>query len=448
VISEEKQLAIKVSLKATRDKRKHQRCRVFELKITGSKMSRNARNHFSRLFLEAKWFYNHVLGQKDVFNADTKVKTVMVKTGEVFEERSLVCLSSQMKQALAKRIQSSIKGLATKKKKGVKAGRLKFKRSFGAVPLKQHGITYSFTNSGHRLKFQKMKGSVRIRGYDQLPPGAELANAVLVKRASGYYLKVTVHVAKENTVPSPRSSSIGIDGGIKHQFAFSNGVLVDYRVPVSQCRSLRKKYRRFSRKKKGSRNRTKALAKLLKEFEHLSNSKRDITNKLCAFLNQEYRVISFQKENLSAWQRLYGKKMLDTSLGSFYTAVKERTDKPVEVERFFPSTQLCSAGGCDHRQKMERSERVYRCPVCGLVLDRDINAARNIEREGLRMIANDNDSIPANDSDDVHHLGTERAEITPVEITSSTLAQRMVAYFNTIPRVSARRVVETGSPLL
>ena len=89
--------------------------------------------------------------------------------------------------------------------------------------------------------------------------------------------------------------------------------------------------------------------------------------------------------------------------------------------------------------KATRDKRKYqRC--------RDINAVRNIEREGLRMIAND--SIPANGNDDVHHLGTERAEITPVEITSSTLAQRMVACFNTIPRVSARRVVETGSPLL
>ena len=109
IVSDKKRQTIKESLNATREKRKCQRCRVFELKITGAKMSRAQREHLQRLFLEAKWFYNHVLSQEDIFNADTKVKSVPVKCGDVFEERSLLALSSQMKQSLANRVETAIR---------------------------------------------------------------------------------------------------------------------------------------------------------------------------------------------------------------------------------------------------------------------------------------------------------------------------------------------------
>lgn len=419
-------------MSATREKRKRQRCRVFELKITGAKMSRSQHEHLRRLFLEAKWFYNHVLSQDDVFNTDTTVKSAPVKCGDRFEERELRSLSSQMKQSLAERVQTSIKGLSTKKKHGAKVGKLKFKRSVSAVLLKQHGNTYSFTNSGNRLKLQRLKGTVRIRGFDQLPAGADLANAVLLKKASGYYLKVTVYTDKEECrqVDKP---PMGIDIGIKHQFAFSNGVIVDYRVPMSQCEKLRSLYRELSRRKQNSANWYKTLHRIRLEFEYLANCKHDIIKKLCGFLAREHGIICFQKESLSAWQRLYGRKLLDTSLGSFLSAVKERAALPAEIDRWFPSTQLCSNLDCNHRAKKALSDRVHHCPVCGLLLDRDINAAINIEQEGIDQLIREGKIT-----------GTERCLRGGYP---ATLAQRMVDYYNTIPRVSARLSVEARSPL-
>ncbi|MHA2334913.1 MAG: RNA-guided endonuclease InsQ/TnpB family protein, partial [Candidatus Hodarchaeales archaeon] len=266
-----------------------------------------------------------------------------------------------------------------------------------------------------------------------------------LKRASGYYLKVTVYTDKNDNGQGkliPPARSIGIDTGIKHQFAFSNGVIVDYSVSTSQCRKLRRLYRRFSRAKPGSSNRRKALARLQKKFEYLTNCKRDIINKLVAFLAREYQVVCFQKENLSAWQHLYGKKMLDTALGSFLTAVKERSVLPSEVDRFFPSTQLCSNPGCNYKAKKELSERVHTCPLCGLILDRDVNAALNLEREGLKLLKSLN-LLLANDN----QLGTERSQSHACGDLSSTLSQRMITYYSTIPRVRARQIVEPGSSL-
>lgn len=140
------------------------------------------------------------------------------------------------------------------------------------------------------MKLQGFSGSLRVRGYQQLPPGAELDNAVLLKKVSGYYLQVTTYTDRREVLPPP-VRSIGLDAGLTHQFAFSNGVVVEYRVPGSQCIKVKRRSRQVNRKQKGSKNRAKALGRLRKEFEHLSNCKRDITNKLVSFLTQEYQIV-------------------------------------------------------------------------------------------------------------------------------------------------------------
>jgi putative transposase len=82
-----KNRTIKATLAATKARRKTQVCRVYALKLNRAKMNTTSRAHLNRLFLEAKWFYNWVLSQPDVFEVDTKVKSVPVKVGGVFEGR-------------------------------------------------------------------------------------------------------------------------------------------------------------------------------------------------------------------------------------------------------------------------------------------------------------------------------------------------------------------------
>jgi hypothetical protein len=81
-------------------------------------------------------------------------------------------------------------------------------------------------------------------------------------------------------------------------------------------------------------------------------------------------------------------------------------------------------GGCGSKQKLPLDERTYRCPECGLIINRDHNATRNIEQEGL------------------HQLGMESPEVTPAEIETST--QAMLAFFQNFPFVCASSVKEPG----
>jgi transposase len=115
--------------------------------------------------------------------------------------------------------------------------------------------------------------------------------------------------------------------------------------------------------------------------------------------------------------------MLSTALGGIIGTLKRKVHTPIEVDRWFPSTQTCSV--CGNAQEVGLDERVFICKRCGNVMDRDHNSSRSLLTEGLRTV------------------GTERIEFTPVEILTSTLA--LVKCFNSIPYVRARLVAEAGS---
>ena len=100
---------IKETGKATRERRKDMLCRVFEVKVDLSRMSKSQRNDVNTLFREAKWFRNAYLADNGLSD---KSKTVKVKVKDVFEERELTLLGSQIKQSIISEVKDSIRGLA------------------------------------------------------------------------------------------------------------------------------------------------------------------------------------------------------------------------------------------------------------------------------------------------------------------------------------------------
>ena len=95
---------IKETGKATRERRKDMLCRAFEVKVDLSKLSKSQRNDVNTLFREAKWFRNAYLADKDLSD---KSKTVKVKVKDVFEERELTLLGSQIKQSIISELVNS-----------------------------------------------------------------------------------------------------------------------------------------------------------------------------------------------------------------------------------------------------------------------------------------------------------------------------------------------------
>jgi putative transposase len=173
-----------------------------------------------------------------------------------------------------------------------------------------------------------------------------------------------------------------------------------------------------------SQNWYKTLRKLEKAYAKVSNIKKDIKHKLVHYLHINYGVVCYQDENIKAWQRLWGRKMLSTGIGGIIRTLETKVHTPIQVDKWFPSTKTCSR--CGNIRDIGLDERIYVCPVCGLVMDRDHNSSVNIEHEGLQQI------VP-----------TGRRDVKPVETESSTLAS--LEYLNGIPYVCASSVGEAGS---
>jgi hypothetical protein len=102
---------IRASLRATREKRARQSCRVFVLKIDASHLSHLKEEYLQRLFLEKKWYRNFIIAIAAIFNFDYKTKVVTVKKQDIFEERDITYLSSQMRQSIISELQDNVKSL-------------------------------------------------------------------------------------------------------------------------------------------------------------------------------------------------------------------------------------------------------------------------------------------------------------------------------------------------
>jgi len=418
-----KNTAIRDAVKKTRERRKSQICKQYEIKIDGSHLNEDSEHSLKRLFLEAKWFYNSILASKHIFDLPKdhyKTEQVQVKVCHRYETRKLECLSSQMKQELLDRTKDSIKGLSTLRRNGHNVGGLKFKSEINSIPLKQYGNTYWIIDKNH-LHIQGIKQSLRVRGIFQIPNDAELASALLIRKHENYYLHVTTFFKKMVLVNTElekqehSESSIGIDLGIKHQLTLSNGTRINYEVPVTE--QMKALCRQLSKKQYRSQNWWKTKTRLEKAYDRTTSVKKDIQNKLVHKLTEQYGTICYQDDSIKAWQRIWGKRILNTSLGGITSALQRKARTPRKVQRFVPTTQKCSR--CNSRNQVNISDRIYECIHCGLFIDRDLNAAKNIEKEGVPTV---------------------RRELTPADTLVTTLVE-----YNSIPYVRASMVVETGS---
>ncbi|MGC9134494.1 transposase [Caldisphaera sp.] len=240
-----------------------------------------------RVFIEAKWFTNDVIAQGP-FNANYMTRKVQVKVIDRFETRNITVLSSQMRQSIIDVIKMDILNLSKAKKNGKKVGKLKFRKHVKTIQLKQYGITYKIIDNLH-IRVQNIE-ILKVNWLDQIPQDAEIANAQLINRHGDYYIHITTFVPNETK--KLNGMHIGMDLGIKTQITLSNSVKVEYQIPPSE--KLKELQRKLSRKKRGSKRYKVLLARIQKEYEHLTNEKIDIVNKIGSYLVSNLSLVSFQ----------------------------------------------------------------------------------------------------------------------------------------------------------
>ena len=270
ICNDGKKLAIKNALLATQIRRQNQVLRCYECKIVEKRLNNRQREELEKLFLEGKWFYNHVLNLHQNGQKLNSINTTNIKSVDHYDkDKNLVnselkILSGQQKQAILTRMNQNEKTIATLvKNKKQKHGNLQFKSELTCIPLKQYGTTYKF-KSFNKVKIQGIHGDILVRTGNQLQMADELANANLVKKPDGYYLMVTCFINKENWKVQPTNrKDIGLDFGIKTNITTSEGKKID--VSVEESERLKKLQRQMFRRTKGSNNRYKTIKKIQRE---------------------------------------------------------------------------------------------------------------------------------------------------------------------------------------
>jgi len=215
-------------------------------------------------------------------------------------------------------------------------------------------------------------------------------SATFKREACGHwYVSLVTEQQIAPKTDRPVVTHIGIDVGLKSLAVLSTGETIAnprwYRV---QARKLRRAQKALSRKQLGSRNRGKARVIVARLHQKTRNQRNDFLHKLSTNLILHFDLISIEDLNVRGLAKTkLSKSVLDAGWTIFRSMLiykADRLDKHViAIERFFPSSKMCGACG-SVKADLTLADRDWTCP-CGVQHDRDLNAARNIDREGLRL---------------------------------------------------------------
>lgn len=241
------------------------------------------------------------------------------------------------------------------------------------------------------IKLPKLKSTVRIKLHKQIPKDGIIKSATISKSPSNkYYISILV---EQEIKELPKSEfAVGIDLGLTDFAITSDGV--KYSNPKwlrKQENKIKKLQRELSRKKKGSKNKTKARIKLAKAYEKITNQRKDFLHKLSSELINENQVICL--EDIQVKNMLQNHKLAKAiSEVSWYEFRRQLEYKAkwygrtiVIIDKYYPSSQICSNCG-ENTGKKSLDIREFDCSYCGKHHDRDINASINILHEGLRIL--------------------------------------------------------------
>lgn len=236
-----------------------------------------------------------------------------------------------------------------------------------------------------KLKLVKVKFHRCFKG--------DIKSAMITKKNSGnYYVSFLVETELEKRPHTKKN--VGIDLGIKDLCIDSDGNKYENdRIYERYQKKLAKLQRQLAHKTIGSSNYKKKKQEVAKCHEKIANCRADYQHKLShKFITENQLIVTENLDVLHLVQKnkYLSKNIMDASwyefINKLYYKSKWYDRKFIRIDRYYPSSQICSKCGYKNEELKNFSIRKWRCPVCGAEHDRDINAAKNILIEGLNQI--------------------------------------------------------------
>lgn len=247
-----------------------------------------------------------------------------------------------------------------------------------------------FDVKGRSLHIEKLKTRIKMR--QSLRFDGQTRQVTISKRAGKYFASILVETQDYNP-HHPENDVIGVDMGLRYLAVLSDGTV----FPANQklkagLKKLKRLQRQLSRKQKGSNRRAKAKAAVARLHYRISCQRQAILHELSDFLTRRWKVIVLEDLNVSGMLKNHklARAVANAGFGLLRQMIEYKARlrgvRVIYADRWFPSSKTCS--GCGQIHQMPLNQRMMKCD-CGLSLDRDLNAALNLEKYGLDRLPPD-----------------------------------------------------------
>lgn len=343
----------------------------------------------ARTFGCSRWIYNHFLEEKVKVYKENRQSLSYCKCSKMLTELKKQENTAWLSEVDSKALQQSLRDLDRAYKNFFRAKNIGFPKFKKKKSRKTYRTPAAKIVDDTHVWIPKVG---LVKAIISRPIEGRIVSATIKQVPSGKYFIVFTCVDIPEPPKAKSGKAVGIDLGIASLVTTSYGQKIDGVTGTRKLeRKLAKEQRKLSRKKKGSNNRTKQKIKVARAYEKIANKRKDHLHKVTAKLISENQVVCAETLNVDgmlknhclaksiAWQSFA------TILGFLEYKARGKGKTFVQVDRWFASSKTCNSCGVK-ADAMPLNIRQWQCKSCGARHDRDINAAKNILAEGIKVL--------------------------------------------------------------
>ena len=365
--------------------------RAFEFRIYPNRAQKEL---LAKTFGCVRLVYNHYLDRKKQlweeskqsmsYNACAKDLTSLKKEKEFLKEVDSIALQQSLRH-----LDTAYSNFFKRKDNGYP--RFKSKRR-GKQSYTTMNVNHNIRIEKGRIRLPKL-GEVKIRQHREIPEEWTLKSVTVKRVPSGKYYVSILFEYESQICEREINNVLGLDFSMSDLYVTSEGERCGYPKYFRQAEQrLARAQRRLTKMQKGSANYLKQKVKVAKIHEKIANQRKDFLHKRSHQIAETYDAVSIEDLNMQGMSKAlhFGKSVHDDGWGMFTRMLEyklaDRGGKLVKIDRWYPSSQMCS--GCGHivPEVKDLGVRVWFCDWCLEYHERDENAATNIRDEGHRLL--------------------------------------------------------------